>query len=97
MALDPETAITWYGHSCVEITTPGGVTVLIDPWFGNPKSPKAPEEVDRCDVMLVTHSHFDHFGGRWPSPAAPGPRGRRSMSSPCGWAVTTRTRSPLSG
>ena len=62
MALDPKTTITWYGHSCVEITTPGGLTVLIDPWFANPSSPKAPDTVDRCDVMLVTHSHFDHFG-----------------------------------
>jgi L-ascorbate metabolism protein UlaG (beta-lactamase superfamily) len=62
MALDPKSAITWYGHSCVEITTPGGRTVLIDPWFSNPKSPKAPDAVEKCDVMLVTHGHFDHFG-----------------------------------
>ncbi|HEV8490413.1 MAG TPA: metal-dependent hydrolase [Candidatus Limnocylindrales bacterium] len=62
MALDPKSAITWYGHSCVEIATPGGVTVLIDPWFANPNSPRAPDAVDRCDVMVVTHSHFDHFG-----------------------------------
>ena len=57
-----ETAITWYGHACVEITTPGGRTVLIDPWFGNPRSPKPPEAVDRCDLLLVTHGHSDHMG-----------------------------------
>ena len=62
MPLDPGTTITWYGHSCVEVTTPGGRTILIDPWFANPKSPRAPAAVDKCDVMLVTHSHFDHFG-----------------------------------
>jgi L-ascorbate metabolism protein UlaG (beta-lactamase superfamily) len=62
MALDPQTTITWYGHSCVEVTTPGGKTILIDPWFANPNSPKAPGAVDKCDLMLVTHGHFDHFG-----------------------------------
>ncbi|MBI2777061.1 MAG: metal-dependent hydrolase [Chloroflexi bacterium] len=56
------TAITWYGHACVEIATPGGRTVLIDPWFGNPRSPRPPEAVDRCDVLLVTHGHDDHLG-----------------------------------
>jgi len=56
------TAITWYGHACIELVTPGGVTVLFDPWFGNPVSPRAPETVDRCDVMLVSHGHADHVG-----------------------------------
>lgn len=62
MRREGKTAITWYGHSCVEIVTPGGRTVLIDPWFGNPRSPRAPEVVDRCDLMLVTHGHGDHLG-----------------------------------
>ena len=62
MRRDGETAITWFGHACVEVVSPGGRTVLFDPWFGNPRSPKAPENVDRCDVLLVTHGHSDHFG-----------------------------------
>jgi L-ascorbate metabolism protein UlaG (beta-lactamase superfamily) len=62
MALDRDTTLTWYGHACVEIRTPGGKTVLIDPWFGNPKSTRAAAAVDRCDVMLVTHGHSDHLG-----------------------------------
>ena len=62
MALDRETTIHWYGHACVEVKTPGGKHVLIDPWFGNPKSPKAASSVDRCDLMLVTHGHGDHMG-----------------------------------
>lgn len=62
MRRDGETAITWFGHACIEIVTPGGKTVLIDPWFGNPMSPRAPEAVDRCDLMLVTHGHSDHLG-----------------------------------
>ena len=59
---DGPARLTWYGHSCVELLTPGGTTVLIDPWFANPSSPRAADSVDRCDVMLVTHGHFDHLG-----------------------------------
>jgi L-ascorbate metabolism protein UlaG (beta-lactamase superfamily) len=58
--------ITWYGHACVELRTPGGKTVLFDPWFSNPKSPRAPDSVDRCDLMLVTHGHDDHMGDALP-------------------------------
>jgi L-ascorbate metabolism protein UlaG (beta-lactamase superfamily) len=63
---DGPAAFTWYGHSCIELKTPGGKTVLFDPWFGNPTSPRAADDVDTCDVMLATHGHHDHLG------AAPG-------------------------
>jgi L-ascorbate metabolism protein UlaG (beta-lactamase superfamily) len=62
MPLGRDTTITWYGHSCIEIRTPGDKVVIIDPWFQNPTSPKPPTDVDRCDVLIVTHGHFDHFG-----------------------------------
>jgi L-ascorbate metabolism protein UlaG (beta-lactamase superfamily) len=62
MALPAGTTITWYGHSCIRIDTAGGRTVLIDPWFGNPMSPLSADAVDRCDLLLVTHGHFDHMG-----------------------------------
>ena len=62
MRRDGETAITWFGHACIEIVSPGGKVVLIDPWFANPMSNRAPEAVDRCDLMLVTHGHSDHLG-----------------------------------
>ena len=29
------------GHAGVEIATPGGQVVLVDPWYGNPNSPRA--------------------------------------------------------
>jgi len=56
-------AFTWYGHACVEIESRAGSRLIIDPWFGNPRSPKAAADVDACDVLLVTHGHFDHLGG----------------------------------
>jgi L-ascorbate metabolism protein UlaG (beta-lactamase superfamily) len=62
MALPVGTTITWYGHSCIRIETAGGRTVIIDPWFGNPKSPMSADAVERCDLLLVTHGHFDHMG-----------------------------------
>jgi L-ascorbate metabolism protein UlaG (beta-lactamase superfamily) len=57
-----DATFTWYGHSCVELRTHEGKVVLLDPWFGNPTSPRAAAEVELCDVMLVSHGHFDHLG-----------------------------------
>ena len=62
MGLPAGTTITWYGHSVIRIATPGGKTILIDPWFGNPSSPMSADAVERCDLLLVTHGHFDHMG-----------------------------------
>lgn len=62
MGLDRDTTFTWYGHSCYEVRTPGGKVILLDPWFGNPRSPRSADSIDRCDVLLVTHGHFDHMG-----------------------------------
>jgi L-ascorbate metabolism protein UlaG (beta-lactamase superfamily) len=62
MALDRDTTLTWHGHACVEIRTPGDRVVLIDPWFGNPKSTRTADQVERCDLLLVTHGHSDHMG-----------------------------------
>ena len=53
---------TWYGHSCVQLRTPGGKVVLFDPWFGNPTSPLSQDAVVECHLMLVSHGHHDHLG-----------------------------------
>ena len=38
-------------------------TVLIDPFFtGNPSAPFGYEEIDACDLILLTHDHSDHIG-----------------------------------
>ncbi len=55
--------LTWLGHSTFRLETPGGQTVLIDPWvMGNPACPAAEKSVKKVDVMLCTHGHFDHIG-----------------------------------
>jgi L-ascorbate metabolism protein UlaG (beta-lactamase superfamily) len=59
---DGQGSFTWFGHACVELRTPGGKVILLDPWFGNPTSPRSVESVAECDVMLVTHGHHDHLG-----------------------------------
>jgi L-ascorbate metabolism protein UlaG (beta-lactamase superfamily) len=61
MAIGRDTAFTWLGHAGVEIATPGGQVVVVDPWFGNPNSPRAQGDQQRADVLLLTHGHFDHF------------------------------------
>ncbi len=61
MAIDRDTTFTWLGHAGVEIVTPGGKVVLVDPWFGAPTCARSQEQQQRCDVLLITHGHFDHF------------------------------------
>ncbi len=62
MAIGRDTSFTWNGHACFEVRTPGGRTIVFDPWFGNPKSPKTAAQVERCDLLLLSHGHFDHMG-----------------------------------
>jgi L-ascorbate metabolism protein UlaG (beta-lactamase superfamily) len=53
---------TWGGHSAGELETPGGKSIVFDPWFGNPRSPKSADAIERCDLLLVSHGHADHLG-----------------------------------
>src|SRR5260370_13050031 len=55
--------LTWLGHATFRIETPGGKTVIIDPWvIGNPMCPAADKTVKKVDILLCTHGHGDHIG-----------------------------------
>ncbi|HLH39253.1 MAG TPA: metal-dependent hydrolase [Bryobacteraceae bacterium] len=52
--------ITWLGHGTYQFRLTTGEVILVDPWIdGNPSYP-AKFSIDRLDVMLITHGHFDH-------------------------------------
>lgn len=62
-----KTGITWLGHSAFKITTTSGKVLLIDPWITNPANPKGKEQLaaldlNKVDLILLTHSHGDHVG-----------------------------------
>ena len=65
--LGDKTELLWFGQAGFRIKTPGGKTVVIDPWLtGGPKTP-APYKTDissvgKVDLLLVTHAHVDHIG-----------------------------------
>src|SRR3990172_307155 len=54
--------LTWLGHSCFRVETPGGRVIYIDPWLKeNPACPAEHKQVKQVDVLLCTHGHFDHI------------------------------------
>jgi L-ascorbate metabolism protein UlaG (beta-lactamase superfamily) len=54
-------AITWLGHSSFSLRTPGGKTLLLDPWYtGNPSFPQHAKPA-QADLILVSHGHSDHI------------------------------------
>ena len=59
------TQLLWYGQSAFKLTTPTGKVLLIDPWLTNPVNPTGKADLaklDRADLILITHGHFDHVG-----------------------------------
>ncbi len=57
--------IRYLGHSFVEFTTSDDKVILFDPWTkddGNPVCPVETGEIERADLVLVSHDHFDHTG-----------------------------------
>ncbi len=53
--------ITWLGHGTYQMRLDTGEVILVDPWTeGNPAYP-ANFVIDRVDVMLISHGHFDHI------------------------------------
>jgi L-ascorbate metabolism protein UlaG (beta-lactamase superfamily) len=60
-------SITWLGHATVLYRSPGGKSVLVDPWVdGNPACPPEAKKLAAVDLMLITHGHSDHFADAVP-------------------------------
>jgi len=62
-----KTELLWLGQAGFRIQSPGGKTIVIDPWItGGPKAPaqfKADlSALGKVDMLLVTHAHVDHLG-----------------------------------
>jgi L-ascorbate metabolism protein UlaG (beta-lactamase superfamily) len=57
--------IDYYGHCALKLISPGGATILFDPWRDDPSGAwglwfknKFPETL--VDITISTHTHFDH-------------------------------------
>ena len=57
------TRIRFLGVAGYEIVTSGGQHILVDPFLDdNPGSPVKSHELERVDLVLVSHAAFDHLG-----------------------------------
>lgn len=55
--------IRFLGVAAYEIITPDDRHVFIDPFLdANPGAPFKSDQIERCDLILVTHAAFDHMG-----------------------------------
>lgn len=66
-ASEAKTELLWLGQAGFRIKSPGGQTIVIDPWItGGPKAPAAYKAdlsaLGKVDLLLVTHAHVDHIG-----------------------------------
>ena len=53
--------ITWLGHSALKIV--GSRTIYVDPFLtGNPRASLRIQDIDRADIVVVSHDHGDHLG-----------------------------------
>ena len=51
--------VTYLGHASFRIEC-GERVVFIDPWLNGPTSPLKVDDVERADIVMVTHDHGDH-------------------------------------
>ena len=65
-AASDEVELAYYGSSAFRITSPKGLTVMIDPWRNHPMRTwdwyLADMPMTPVDIGVSTHAHFDHDG-----------------------------------
>ena len=55
--------LRFFGTAAYELVTEAGTRVLIDPYMdSNPACPVKVAELDKVDLVLVTHNAYDHVG-----------------------------------
>ena len=87
--------LTWLGHATFRIVTPGGHTVIIDPWImNNPACPASEKKVKNVDVLLCTHGHGDHIGDAVEIIKQHNPQSSASLSCAAGWRKRAPSKSP---
>lgn len=53
--------LKWMGCASFEIDF-GSVTVVTDPWItDNPRNGLSWKDIEKCDYIVLSHSHFDHI------------------------------------
>ncbi len=65
--------LTYYGHCAFRWQTPGGITVMADPYRNQAGRYWFTRQFPRihCDLGLISHAHFDHdAAGRLPEAAS---------------------------
>jgi L-ascorbate metabolism protein UlaG (beta-lactamase superfamily) len=63
MPLSPFTRIRFFGVAAYEIVTRDGRHILLDPFLDeNPGSPLKHDQLERVDLVVVSHAAFDHLG-----------------------------------
>ncbi|MFQ5711454.1 MAG: metal-dependent hydrolase [Candidatus Geothermarchaeales archaeon] len=54
--------IRWLGHAAFEVEAKEA-RIYIDPFLtNNPKAPMSAKDIEKADLIFITHDHFDHFG-----------------------------------
>lgn len=57
------TRIRFFGVAAYELVTHDGRHILVDPFIDeNPGSPIRSDDLERVDLIVVSHAPFDHFG-----------------------------------
>ena len=54
--------LRWLGTACFEIRLSSGETLIIDPYLDESQTcPIGSSEIERADLICITHGHFDHI------------------------------------